>query len=680
MRARVIKSLYKKEMLDVLRDKKTVLMMIVVPIILYPLLFLGGILAMNGISSSMNEKKYRVAFSDGVNPELVEYFENADSEDYSFEIVKNEDLSEYYGTNNEDDESAEQAILDRALQDEKIDVYIMNESESESYGIYYLSSVTNSSYGADEAGDAIDDYSEAKSREILSDAGMDADYVLEPVKFAFEDKSSSEESAGSLMGSVIPFMLVVSLLMGTMYPAIDTTAGERERGTLETMLTLPITNQELIFGKFLTVATIGVISSVLNLISMGGICIYMYNMIYKVSDNAVSVNLVKFIPAIIVGVLCIFAFAIFISAITMCVCAFARTYKEANNYITPLMLVVMFASFIGLVPNVELNAKLALVPVANICLLIKNMLAFKYSLTTILIVLVSNVAYGIISVLLLGRIYKSEGILFGDSLSGIRIFERRSNIKKNSDISIGDMLLVIAVTVLLVIYAGGAASLDSVTGGIILTQLSIIGVPVLSAWYTRCDMKKSFKLKLPKLRDIPAAVFLMAGTMLLGMIITMISSSVFKSSADSAVETTSTLMSGGFAVSLLLVALLPAVCEEFMFRGYILGALQARFKPAVAILATACIFGLYHMNIVRFFTTAFLGLVLAYVAYKTKSIIPGIIMHFLNNATACLQMYYPEKVAELVPVLARESFGAGEIVLIFAAGLVLFVLGLVMLE
>jgi sodium transport system permease protein len=308
------------------------------------------------------------------------------------------------------------------------------------------------------------------------------------------------------------------------------------------------------------------------------------------------------------------------------------------------------------------------------------MLAFKYSLSAIAIVLISNVAYGIISVLLLGKIYKSEGILFGDSLSGIRIFERRSNIKKNSDISIGDMLLVIAVTVLLVIYAGGAASLDSVTGGIILTQISIIGVPLVSAWYTRCDLKKSFKLKLPRLRDIPAAIFLMAGTMLLGMIITMISSAVFKSSADSAVETTSTLMSGGFITSLLLVALLPAVCEEFLFRGYILGAFQSRFKPAVAILASACIFGLYHMNLVRFFTTAFLGLMLAYVAYKTKSIIPGIIMHFLNNATACVQMYYPEKVASLVPVLAKESFGAGELAIMLAAGLALVVLGLAIIS
>jgi membrane protease YdiL (CAAX protease family) len=85
------------------------------------------------------------------------------------------------------------------------------------------------------------------------------------------------------------------------------------------------------------------------------------------------------------------------------------------------------------------------------------------------------------------------------------------------------------------------------------------------------------------------------------------------------------------------------------------------------------------MNIVRFFTTALLGAVLAYAAYRSKSIIPGIIMHFLNNATACVQMYYPEKVAELVPVLAKESFGAGEIIIMLVVGLALAAAGVLMM-
>ena len=82
-------------------------------------------------------------------------------------------------------------------------------------------------------------------------------------KYLYENKdtASSEQSLGSIMGAVLPFMLIISLMMGTMYPAIDTTAGERERGTLETILTLPVTSRQLIISKFLTVALIGIISA-----------------------------------------------------------------------------------------------------------------------------------------------------------------------------------------------------------------------------------------------------------------------------------------------------------------------------------------------------------------------------------------------------------------------------------
>lgn len=679
MRGKVIKNLYKKEMLDVLRDKKTVVMMIIVPIILYPLLIIVGLYAMTSITTTMSKHVYRIAFSQGVDDSLVDYFKTDLKEDYAFEIVEFDNRG--------------MDVLEEALQTELIDAYIVRdyngsgvsesgytEAASESYAVYYISSITNSNYAAGRLQDVIYAYNRDKSVQLLEEEGLDAEYILNPVSCSLEDEASSEESAGSLMGSIVPFMLIVSLLMGTMYPAIDTTAGERERGTLETMLTLPISNQELIFGKFLAVATIGILSAILNVISMGGVSVYMYNMIYSVSGSTGTINMAKFVPAIIVGILCIFAFAVFISAITMCVCAFARTYKEANNYITPLMLVVMFASFIGMVPNVELTTSMALVPVANICLLIKNMLAFKYSIGIIAVVLISNIAYGIMSVMLLGKIYNSEGILFGDSLSGIRIFERRGNMKKGSPVALGDMILVMAVTVILIIYSGSAVSLKSMTGGVVFTQLVIIGVPLFAAWYTRCDMKSAFKLKLPKLKDAFAAVFLIIGTMFLGMIITMVTSAIFQESAENVSESMDILMSGKFGLLILIVALLPAICEEFMFRGYILGALTARYKIWTAIVAAASIFGLYHMSIVKFFTTAFLGGVISYVAVKTGSILPGIIMHFINNATACLQVYYPERLANICPVLVKESFTVGDLLQVFIIGMVFFTIGYVMLN
>ena len=109
------------------------------------------------------------------------------------------------------------------------------------------------------------------------------------------------------------------------------------------------------------------------------------------------------------------------------------------------MLLVMFASFIGFMPNVTLTRNMALVPVANICLLIRDLLAFKFSFSSITIVLFSNVAYGIIAVLVLGKLYNSEAILFGDGTGNVQIFERRSNMIKGGVPSVGDACLVLPV-------------------------------------------------------------------------------------------------------------------------------------------------------------------------------------------------------------------------------------------
>ena len=125
------------------------------------------------------------------------------------------------------------ADYEEALNAEEIDAYISGQMQDGKmqYDIYYLSSVTNSSYARSIVMDIFDEYKEELTEEKLIEAGLDVHEILEPVGYAGEDIASNEQSLGSIMGSILPFMLIISLLRGTMYPAIDTTAGERERGT-----------------------------------------------------------------------------------------------------------------------------------------------------------------------------------------------------------------------------------------------------------------------------------------------------------------------------------------------------------------------------------------------------------------------------------------------------------------
>lgn len=657
MSSRVISNLYKKEMLDVLRDKKTVLMMLVVPLVLYPLVFIVGLQIMAGISSDMSEKTYRIAFCN-IDEELDDFFKNIQGNGYSFDIIYMDNPQE-------------------ALKAEDIDAYIeCDEGEvGPVYKVRYLSAVVNSSYAVDIIDEVLGLYKNSLIKERLCSEGLDPDEILSPIKVSYEDMASNEESAGSLLGTIIPFMLVVSLILGTMYPAIDTTAGERERGTLETVLTLPVSNQELIMSKFLTVATIGVISAVLNILSMCGVGVYMYNMMQTVTDEAMGIDMSRFVPAILVGVLCILAFAVFISAVTMCVCAFAKSYKEANNYITPLMLIVMFASFIGFIPNVSLTANMALAPVVNICLLIRDLLAFKVDIGIIIIVLMSNVVYGILAITFLGKIYSSERVLFGDGSSGVQLFERRRNMKKGGVPTMGDAWLIIAVAAVAIVYIGGFMQISFGYYGILGTQLLIIGIPLAAAIYTKKNIKETFRIRGFSLSQLVGSIFMIFGAVLIGMLITAFSSMIFTDSANNLQTDTEGLLGGSFLSTLFVVAIAPAICEELMFRGYIFSAFEKRLKMVYAVLLTALLFGAYHMSAVKFFTTAFIGGIICVSAYYTQSIFTGIIMHFLNNAISVVYMYFPDEISKIIPVLGKDYLTLTDVVLIFFLGCLMLIFG-----
>lgn len=648
-------------MLDVLRDKKTVLMMLVVPLVLYPLMFIVGMQLMAGISVSMSERTYRIAlgFEDAEGNVQSRFEELARSEEgHSLKFLELEEPQ-------------------RALKDEEIDVYIEQKTRDGRlcFEVYYASAVTNSSYAADMIEELLAEYSAMLTVQNVEAAGLDAQEILHPVDVSYVDMSSGEESAGSLLGMVLPFMLIVSLLLGTMYPAIDTTAGERERGTLETVLTLPVSNRELIVSKFLTVATIGVVSAVLNIIAMSFVGAYMYSMLKNMSEHIQGVAMGRFVPAMLVGVLCVLAFAVFISAVTMCVCAFAKSYKEANNYITPLTLVVMFASFVGFIPNVTLTGNMALVPVANICLLIRDLLAFKIDIGIITIVLASNVAYGIIAIMFLGKIYNSESILFGDGSGSVQIFERRSNMVRGGVPTTGDAWLVVAVTAVVIIYVGSSVQLRFGYFGVLGTQLIIFGIPLLAAVYAKKNLRQTFRLKACSLRYILGGIVMAFGAIALGMVLTALTGMLFRSSAENAADSMQQLIGDNFLSTLLVVALAPAICEELMFRGYIFSAFEARLTPVMAIVGTSVIFGLYHMSIVRFFTTALIGAVICYAAHKSGSILPGMLMHFMNNALSVLVMYYPKQVGRILPIIVQETFTVSDFMLLAAAGIMLLTVG-----
>lgn len=655
MNYRTLRTLYKKEILDVVRDKKTILTMIVLPVILYPLIFLAAIQVVSFITETQREQNYLIVYQNVAD---------ADRQALNNWIAGDEDGLTYSIKEVKSD------TPEQDLENEAIDAYITTKVMDSQviYEVHFLSAVTNSCSVSDFLEEEIDALAKHRAEQNVKEAGLAVEKILYPVKASLKDRSSNESAIGSILGSIIPFLMVTSILMGSMYPAIDATAGEKERGTLETLLTLPVGNMELIMSKFLSVATIAVVSVFVNVLSMSGIALYLYATVSSLAENTGKFRAGSFVPAILISIVCVIAFALFMSAVVMCICAFAKSFKEANNYITPLTLVVLLTAYIGFIPNIELTDITALVPVANICLLMKNLLVFKYDFTRILIVLLSNVLYAFLSVWMLSKIYNSESVLFGESLSGVKLFERRKNIVKGSIPSVSESLLVLVVALILMVYVGGFLSLRKPVFGVIWPQVFIGLLPVLACLYIKADMKKVFLVRLPRPGQLLGAVLLWLGTGSGVLILSNLLSMVFPDSSQNLNDEYMMILDGiPFAGGLFLIAFLPAVCEELMYRGYILTAMKQKMTLAKAIFLVSFLFGFSHLSLIKLIPTMLLGVALAYAAEKTGSIFVSSLMHFLNNGFSVFVLYYGTGIAWLNDEKMGMPMVIGMIVLLLVA-------------
>lgn len=656
-------TLFKRELTDILRDKKTLFMMLVVPIIIYPLLIIGMTFLMSSVMNSQAEKTYLVAFDeeDELAAKIADIIENnSDKLSYKLEIVQKSDCK-------------------KALEAGDIDIYVSKASDGR-IALCYLSAKDRSNTALDALTDAFEIYREELQKERIDEAGLDADYLLNPIHYEGEDLSSTEESVGNMIGSIIPFFIVTMILLGALYPSIDVTAGEKERGTLETLLTLPITNFEMIMSKFLAVSCIACASAVLNVFSMGGAMAFLVSSSMSLAEDInLEIHYETFIPGILFTLVVMVFFALLVTAVCMCTCVFAKNFKEANNYVTPVMLIFMFGSYAAMIPDLELTAQTAAIPIVNVALLVEGLFQFQYNYGLFAIVLFSNVAYSLLAILILGKIYNSEAVLFSEGLSSVRIFTRRSEMKEKQMPGYGDLILLLCLVLLLIFYVGSFAQIKWGFGGVVIQQLIILLCPVLYAWYMKADAKKLFSIKKPGVSQVAGGILFGIAAFLCAMIIGVLLVPFFPESAEGLTQLDDMLTSRPAVVLILVVALMPAIGEELLFRGFVMGTLKNKCAGVITVLVTTLLFAAYHMSLIKMFTIGIIGFGLTYAAYKSGSIVTSMCMHFLNNLLSVLITKYPEQMQSVLPVLFKESLSASDLLLMIAVILICAALGLLLL-
>ena len=344
------------------------------------------------------------------------------------------------------------------------------------------------------------------------------------------------------------------------------------------------------------------------------------------------------------------------------------------------MLVFMFASYAAVLPDLELSAGTAAIPIVNVSLLVRELFKFNYDYALFFAVLGSTVAYSLIAIWVLAHIYNSEAVLFSEGFRNIRFFDRRSDMKKGQMPGTGDILLLLSVTLLLMFYAGNYAYMKLGIAGVAIQQAIVLIMPLLFAWYIKSDFRQLFRFNKAGMPQFTGGVLMGAGAYMFATLISAVLSPVFAKSVENTQGLDELVNSSPLPLLILIASLMPAIGEELMFRGFTMGTLGARYRAVHSIIITAVLFAAYHLSVIRFFALLPLSLALTYAAYKTDSIYVSMLMHLVNNSFSIIQAKFPEQIGRILPVLAEEELNTTAEVSLTAAGTVLLLAGWYLLK
>lgn len=371
----------KKEIRDVIRDKKTLLMMIVVPIVLFPIFF-GFMLTMQEDMMNVEEDVYNtIGFT----------FETDDAMNT---IIDEMEIQKQTGT--EED-------FKTKLSNGEINAYItLKDSE---FTIYYTEQDTYGYATLELAYELLAGYTQSIQSQMLTSEGLIPEEIFNVYTVKEEDVSNRDAYTEMILG-MVPSFILMSATLTAIFSAIDMTAGEKERGTLETLLTFPIKNSDIITGKFLATTICTVVSSLLGFSSM-------YAVLYYFSGKLESFSGMELltVKSIILVLVIFVVFSMLVSALAIVIASKAKSFKEAQNSSQPLSFLCLVPMFISMM-EIELNTTLALIPFVNVSLLINQILANAVNMQYFVIMVVSNIVFIYIILKAISKLYKSDKILF----------------------------------------------------------------------------------------------------------------------------------------------------------------------------------------------------------------------------------------------------------------------------
>jgi sodium transport system permease protein len=390
MRLQTIKLIYLKETLDLMRDRRTIISMLVFPLLFMPMIFLGLNYFLVRSINRAKDKQFSIALKQETGLEgMTQSLEQA-----GFKVRPTE--------------NPRRAVENKETE---LGMDVSGETNSPAIRIYADQSQLEVNVAGGRIETALNKLKDARIKNELQRAGV-PERILTPFTVEKVNTAPPQKMSGMFIGAFIGYMFVMFMLMGAMYPAIDMTAGEKERRTMEMLLSSPAGRGEIVLGKILVAITASFMTSVLGLISFRVSSLLGMNvnrsgqlpqLMMELSLDAKSFVLI-FVSSIPMAIL---AATLMIAIATM-----AKSYKEAQSYVTPLFLVAVLPAMVSLLPGVKLNPGMALIPIINFSLLIKELILGDWSWNSFILSVLSNLLYAGIAFTAAVMVFKNERILF----------------------------------------------------------------------------------------------------------------------------------------------------------------------------------------------------------------------------------------------------------------------------
>lgn len=635
---------YLREMRDQLRDRRTMFTIAVLPLLLYPLV--GSLLLQ--IAQFTHEHPISVCLAGAEHlPEHPPLLDESGTFASSLgDVATGIDLV-MHPVGSETDDDISEAKAQSWIREDLFHVVVIVPEGFEANGKSSLKILYN--VASDPSRVAHERMLRVlaawRDKLVLAELGQRgiAASALRPFDVATIDIAPRSTRETAFWSKLLPFIMLVWAMTGAFYPAIDLVAGEKERGTLETLLCSPALRSEIVIGKLAAVTSFSMLTALLNVCSMLVTSVFVFRQVMPLGPDGAAMGMPPLLPMLWLLVALLPLSALF-SALALAIAALARSSKEGQYYLMPLMMVSLPLVLLPLLPGIELNPGTSLIPVTGMFLLTRELVEGQFWSAAIHLPLVSGVTLLCLwmATRWARRQFENETVLFGGSeqwnLTGwIRHLWR----DRQGAATVGQAFGCAAVILIGLFFAKlvvtqGPSDWPGVAQMVLLPQIGLILAPtLLMACVLTRSMRQSLRLRRPAAFTLPVALLLGVTLhptyMALGQLIQKFYP--LSEQALTALKPFEQIVNAApIWQVILLLAVVPAICEELAFRGFMFSGLVRDNGRLRAVVVTAVLFGMSHGVLQQSIAATFMGVLLGWIALRTGSVLPGLLIHLTNNA------------------------------------------------